>query len=47
MVPKTKGPGAGETATQPKAAILSETADRWLKKSDLRFFSLQRNYLFT
>ena len=39
-LPRMKGAGAGVTATQPRAAILSDTADRWLKKSDLLFFSL-------
>lgn len=34
------GDGAGTTVTQPRAPIDSLIADRWLKNSLLRFFSL-------
>ena len=37
-----KGAGAGVTVTHPRAAILSETADKWLKNSDLLLFSLYK-----
>ena len=41
-IPRIKGAGAGVTATQPNAAILSDMADRWLNSSDLLFFSLYK-----
>ena len=45
-IPRIKGAGAGVTATQPNAAILSDMADRWLNSSDLLFFSLYKKINF-